>query len=92
MFNDNLLVVKSTFASFKFTPLALIIRTSLELSPLSYLRPILIDFIFTLDPNKRLTEYLSLISSKLKLLDSDKLYLNDGPQKYLMDLKLYNQK
>jgi hypothetical protein len=83
MFNDNLLVVKSTFASFKFTPLAFIIRTSLELSPLSYLRPTLIDFIFTLDPNKTLTEYLSLISSKLKLLDSDRLYLNDGPPKIL---------
>ena len=80
-------VVKSTFASFKPIPFALIIRTSLVFKPLSYLNPTLIDLILNLVPSKRLNVYLSLISSKLKLLEFDRLYLNEGPPKTLIGPK-----
>ena len=84
MFNDNLFVVRSTFALSKSTPLAFIISTSLLFSPLSYLRPTLIDLILTLLPSNKLNVYLSLISSRLKLLEFERLYLKEGPPKTLI--------
>ncbi|MDC6462256.1 hypothetical protein OAW53_03450 [Flavobacteriaceae bacterium] len=64
------------------------------LSPLSYLKPKLNDLNLTLEPISKLKVYLSLISSKSKLLELERLYLNEGPAKTLQmvisDLMLYN--
>ena len=70
------------------TPFALIIKISLLLSPLSYLKPKLNDLNLTLDPISKLNVYLSLISSKSKLLEFERLYLNEGPAKTLIGPKI----
>ena len=70
------------------TPFAFIIKISLLLSPLSYLKPKLNDLNLTLDPISKLNVYLSLISSKSKLLEFERLYLNEGPAKTLIGPKI----
>ena len=70
------------------TPFALIIKISLLLRPLSYLKPKLNDLNLTLDPISKLNVYLSLISSKSKLLEFERLYLNEGPAKTLIGPKI----
>ena len=60
-------------------PFALTISNSLLLSPLSYLKPKLKDLTFTLVPSNMLKLYLSLISSRSKLLEFERLYLKVGP-------------
>ena len=79
MFNDNLLVVVSTFALSMSIPFALIISNSLLFSPRSYLKPTLKDLTFNLVPSNRLKLYLFSISSRSKLLELGRLYLKVGP-------------
>ena len=81
-------MVISTLAFSRLTPLALIINNSLLLSPLSYLKPRLKDLNLTLDPRSKLNVYLSLMSSKSKLLELERLYLNEGPAKTLIGPKI----
>jgi hypothetical protein len=58
------------------------------LRPLSYLKPRLKDLNLTLDPRSRLNVYLSLMSSKSKLLELERLYLNEGPANTLIGPKI----
>ena len=80
-------MVVSTLALSRSTPLAFIIRSSLSLRPLSYLRPILNDLTLTLVPSNKLRLYWSLISSRSKLLELERLYLKVGPANKLIGPK-----